>query len=100
MAHTFVSLVLIQFFKVYRYRSDRRSILEDPFSNRWLSLAVGWEVLLLAGIMYVPFLQDAFGTSGFSPVEWFLLLGVAASVVPIIEAAKWMERRGWFGEMD
>jgi Ca2+-transporting ATPase len=100
MAHTFVSLVLIQFFKAYSFRSDRRSILDDPFANRWLNLAVSWEVLLLAAIMYVPFLQDAFGTSALSAYEWLVLLCVAASVVPIIEAAKWMERRGWFGEMD
>ncbi|MFV9671962.1 MAG: cation-translocating P-type ATPase [Acidimicrobiia bacterium] len=100
MAHTFVSLVLIQFFKAYSYRSDRRSVLDDPFANRWLNLAVAWEVLLLAAIMYVPFLQDAFGTSALSIVEWLALFSVAASVVPVIETAKWMERRGWFGEMD
>lgn len=100
MAHTFVSLVLIQFFKAYSYRSDRRSIIENPFANRWLNLAVGWEVLLLVAIIYVPFLQDAFGTSAMSALEWLLLVGVAASVVPILEAAKWVERRGWFGEMD
>jgi Ca2+-transporting ATPase len=100
MAHTFVSLVLIQFFKAYNYRSDRRSVLRDPFANRWLNLAICWEVLLLAMIMYVPFLQDAFGTSALSVAEWLALFCVAASVVPVIEAAKWMERRGWFGEMD
>jgi len=100
MARTFVSLVLIQFFKAYSYRSDRRSVLHDPFANRWLNLAICWEVLLLAMIMYVPFLQDAFGTSSLSVAEWLALFGVAASVVPVLEAAKWMERRGWFGEMD
>ena len=100
MAHTFVSLVLIQFFKAYSYRSDRRSVLDNPFANRWLNLAVCWEILLLAAIMYVPFLQDAFGTSALSAVEWLILFCVAASVVPVLEAAKWAERRGWLGEMD
>jgi Ca2+-transporting ATPase len=100
MAHTFVSLVLIQFFKAYSYRSDRHSVLRDPFANRWLNLAICWELLLLVGIMYVPFLQSAFGTSALSLAEWLALVLVAASVVPVLEAAKWMERRGWFGEMD
>jgi Ca2+-transporting ATPase len=100
MAHTFISLVLIQFFKAYNYRSDRRSVLDHPFANRWLNLAVLWEGLLLAAIIYVPFLQDAFGTFAFSAAEWLVLLGVAASVVPVLEAAKWMVRHGWFGEMD
>jgi Ca2+-transporting ATPase len=100
MAYTFVSLVLIQFFKAYNYRSDRRSVLDRPFTNRWLNLAIAWEMLPLAAIIYVPFLQDAFGTSSFTATEWLVLLGVAASVVPVLETAKWMERRGWFGDMD
>ena len=38
-AMTFVSLVLIQFFKAYNYRSDRLSVLHRPFANHWLNLA-------------------------------------------------------------
>jgi Ca2+-transporting ATPase len=97
MARTFVSLVLIQFLKAYNYRSDRHSVLNRPFTNRWLNLSIVWEVLLLVAIMYVPFLQDAFGTFALSGAEWLALTGVAASVVPVLEAAKWMVRRGWFG---
>jgi Ca2+-transporting ATPase len=100
MANTFVSLVLIQFFKAYNFRSDRRSVLDDPFANRWLNLAILWEVLLLGAIMYVPILQEAFGTYALSPGGWLVLVGASASVVPVLETAKWMERRGWFGEMD
>ena len=62
MTMTFVSLVLIQFFKAYNYRSDRHSVLNQPFANRWLNRAIGWELLLLVLIIYVPFLHDAFGT--------------------------------------
>ena len=47
MAMTFMSLVLIQFFKVYNYRSDRFSVFRRPFANRWLNLAVAWELALL-----------------------------------------------------
>ena len=42
MTMTFVSLVLIQFFKAYNFRSDRNSVLKNPFSNRWLNMAVFW----------------------------------------------------------
>ena len=44
MTLTFVSLVLIQFFKAYNFRSDRQSVLHRPFANRWLNLAVLWEL--------------------------------------------------------
>ena len=50
--------------------------------------------------MYVPFLQEAFGTYAISAVEWLALIGVAASIVPVLEIAKWLARRGRFGEMD
>ena len=40
MTMTFVSLVLIQFFKAYNFRSDRHSVLNKPFANKWLNLAV------------------------------------------------------------
>jgi Ca2+-transporting ATPase len=62
MAMTFVSLVLIQFFKAYNYRSDRLSVLRRPFANKWLNAAIAWELLLLAVVIYAPFLQGPFGT--------------------------------------
>jgi len=48
---TFVSFVLIQFFKAYNFRSDRNSVLDRPLSNRWLNLAILWELVLLALII-------------------------------------------------
>ncbi len=100
MAYTFICLVLIQFFKAYNYRSDRRTILDRPFANRWLNIAVVWELSLLAVIVYVPFFQGVFDTSAMGPREWLVLVGVAATVMPVLEAAKWMARHGRFGELD
>ena len=40
MTMTFVSLVLIQFFKAYNFRSDRHSVLHKPFANKWLNWAI------------------------------------------------------------
>jgi Ca2+-transporting ATPase len=98
IAMTFVSLVLIQFFKAYSYRSDRRSVFHRPFANHWLNLAVTWELSLLAVILHVPALHGALTTFSFAVTDWLLVLAPAASVVPVIEAAKWLERRGWLGD--
>ncbi len=100
MAYTFISLVLIQFFKAYNYRSDRRTILDRPFANRWLNIAIAWELLLLAVIVYVPFFQGVFDTSAMGPMEWLVLVGVAGTVIPVLEIAKWMARHGRFGDLD
>jgi len=88
MALTFVSLVLIQFMKAYSYRSDRVSILHRPFANRWLNVAVAWEVALLALILYAPVLQGPFGTFAMSLADWALVLGIAATVLPVLDVAK------------
>jgi len=99
MAMTFVSLVLIQFFKAFNFRSDRFSVLRRPFANRWLNLAVGWELALLALILYAPFLQGPFGTFSFAWTDWALTVGLAFTVVPVLEGVKWLERRGYAGEL-
>jgi Ca2+-transporting ATPase len=100
MTMTFVSLVLIQFFKAYNFRSDRHSIFHKPFANKWLNLAVGWELALLALIVYVPFLHEAFSTYALSLQEWVIVGGLAVTIVPVLEFAKWMVRRGWFGKVE
>jgi Ca2+-transporting ATPase len=99
MSLTFLSLVLIQFFKAYNFRSDRHSVLNRPFANRWLNLSILFEVLLLPLIVYVPFLSEAFGTTGLGMADWLLVLVLAATVVPVLECVKWMARRGWLGTL-
>ncbi len=96
---TFISLALIQFFKAYNFRSDRHSVLDRPFSNKWLNLAVVWEGVLLILIVYVPFLQGPLGTFGLSLMDWTIVITVAFTITPVLELAKWMERRGWFGKL-
>jgi len=98
MTMTFVSLVLIQFFKAYNFRSDRLSVLEKPFANRWLNLAVGWELILLVLIVYLPFLHEAFSTYALPWLDWVIVAGLSVTIVPVLELTKWMVRKGWFGK--
>jgi Ca2+-transporting ATPase len=100
MTMTFVSLVLIQFFKAYNFRSDRLSLFHRPFANRWLNLSILWEVLLLLAIVYTPVLQKPFETFALSMIDWAIVGVAALTIVPILELAKWCERRGWLGKMD
>jgi len=50
-------------------------------------------------MVYVPFLQGPFSTYGLSIMDWAIVILLAFSVSPVLELAKWMERRGWFGKM-
>jgi len=99
MSMTFVLLVLIQFFNAYNFRSDRYSILRRTFANRWLNTAVAWELVLLVLIIYTPFLRGPFGTFPLTAVDWAIATGAAFTVVPVLEAVKWLARRGTFGPL-
>ena len=100
MTMTFVSLVLIQFLKAYNFRSDRFSVLRAPFANKWLNWAIAWELVLLLFVVYLPVLHAPFGTFRLGLVDWGIVLGIACTISPVLEAAKWMERRGWLGGVE
>lgn len=100
MTMTFVSLVLIQFFKAFNFRSDRNSVLDKPFANKWLNRAIIWEILLLLVIVYLPALHEPFSTFSLTLQDWLIILGLSLTVSPVLEFVKWMERKGWFGTMD
>jgi Ca2+-transporting ATPase len=99
MTMTFVSLVLIQFFKAYNFRSDRHSVLNKPFANKWLNWAILWDLIFLLVIVYVPVLHEPFGTFSLPLEDWLILIPLAFTIVPVLELAKWMVRRGWFGDI-
>ena len=93
----FATLILIELFKAFSFRSDRRSTLEAPFRNRWLNLAVAWEIALLTLVINVPFLEHAFGTTDLSPGRWALVVGAALTIVPVLELGKLLVRRSAAG---
>jgi Ca2+-transporting ATPase len=99
MTLTFVSLILIQFFKAYSYRSDRQSVVQKPFANRWLNIAIIFQLILLALIVYLPFLHKPFGTFSLPLFDWVVAAALSATVVPVLEFVKWMIRRGWLEKM-
>ncbi len=96
MTMTFISLVLIQFFKAYGYRSDHQHVLHRPLVNRWLNIAIVWEIILLVVILYVPFLQRAFELTPLTLGEWAFLLLWSHTILPVLEFGKWLERSGLF----
>jgi Ca2+-transporting ATPase len=95
MTFAFVSLVLIQFFKAYNFRSDTHSVLDRPFANKWLNIAIVWELILLVLIVSLPLLQGPFGTYTLPPIAWILLVALTFTVSPVLELAKWAQRRGF-----
>ena len=100
MTMTFVSLVLVQFFKAYNFRSDRHSVFNRPFENKWLNTAILWEAVLLLLIVYVPALHEPFNTFSLPLIDWAIIFALSLTISPVLEFVKWMERKGWLGKMD
>lgn len=94
MTMTFVSLVLIQFFKAYNFRSQTVSVSRKPFANRWLNLAIVWELVMLVAIIHVPFIAAPFSTFRMPLDDWLIVLLCSLTVIPVIESVKWAIRKG------
>ena len=88
----FTTLMLFQLFNVFNARSDTRSAFSRLFTNRWLWAAVALSLALHVLVIYAPFLQQAFSTTGLSVRDWLLCLVVASSVLWIRELNKAVTR--------
>jgi P-type Ca2+ transporter type 2C len=89
---SFTTLMLFQMFNVVNARSDEQSAFTHLFTNVWLWAAIGGSVALQVLVVYVPFLQNAFGTVPLSARDWLLSVAVASSVLWLREASKFLTR--------
>ena len=89
MTIVFAALVLTEFFKAFSYRSYDRSIFDRMFTNKWLNLAILWELALLLALIYVTPLQVLFGTGSLTALQWVVIAAAAFSIVPALEVVKW-----------
>jgi Ca2+-transporting ATPase len=88
----FTTLMLFQVFNVFNARSDEESAFVHLFTNAWLWAAVTVSVLLQVVVVYVPFLQRAFGTVGLRPGDWLFCAAMASAVLWLREASKLIAR--------
>ena len=88
----FTTLMLFQIFNVVNARSDERSAFTRLFTNRWLWAAMGASIALQFAVVYVPVLQQAFGTVPLTAVDWARCLVAASSVLWMREIYKVVSR--------
>jgi Ca2+-transporting ATPase len=92
----FVTLILIEFFNAFNCRSFDHSLFKiGIFSNKWLVLAILWELILLNIIIYVPALQEPFNTHALTLEDWALAVGAASTIFFAFEIAKIFENKTW-----
>jgi P-type Ca2+ transporter type 2C len=88
----FTTLMLFQIFNVVNARSDDISAFVGLFTNHWLWIAMALSVALQVTVVYVPVLQQAFGTVGLSVGDWLRCIAIASSVLWLREIDKLFTR--------
>ena len=91
---TLIAMVMCQIGTAFAARTERVSLRSiGVFSNRLLLAGILFELLLTAGIVYLPPLQDLLGTAAV-PAEWVLLtLPFPFIVWGADETHRWLVRR-------
>ena len=84
----FTILVFAQLFNAIASRSHLQSAFKGLFSNKWLWGAIALSIVLQLLVIYVPWLNTAFGTTPLPPMAWLECIGLAAIVLVASEIRK------------
>jgi Ca2+-transporting ATPase len=90
----FLGIVLMQVGNAFACRTERVSVFSiGVFSNRFLLWSIGFEVVFVAALVYVPPLQSVFGTAGVGAGWWAFLVAFVPVIFLAEEARKAVARR-------
>ncbi|MBE7065180.1 MAG: cation-translocating P-type ATPase [Ruminococcaceae bacterium] len=92
MTMAFLTMSMAEIFHSFNMRSQKSSLFKIKTFNPTLFIAGAASLVLTTIVLYVPFLADAFEFSHISIQEYFVALGLAVLVIPIVEVVKAIER--------
>lgn len=85
----FSSMVAFEWFRAFNARSDEHTIFKlGVLRNRWLVMSIFVAIMLQLAVIYVPFLQVAFGTVPLGIDKWGIVLLAGGSLFVIEETRK------------
>ncbi len=91
----FTTLIFSQLALALEVRAEKQSLFSvGLFTNRAMLVAVGIGVAAHFALIYVPFLQEVFGTVALGPKDLLISLAAAMTILLAAEAWKWWTRRG------
>ena len=88
----FLTLSMAEIFHSFNMRAHRASIFTICAPNWTLVGAAAASLALTTLCIYVPFLADAFDFTAISAAEYAVAMGLAVSVIPIVELVKCVQR--------
>ena len=89
----FLTLSMAEIFHSFNMRSQRGSLFKLPKMNMALIIAGVASLVCTTVVLYVPFLQEAFGFEHISVQEYLVALGLAFLIIPLVELVKLIQRK-------
>lgn len=92
MTMAFLTLSLVEIFHSFNMRSRRKSVFRIHNHNKLLWLSMIASLICTSAVIYLPFLRNAFGFEIISLTEYAIAIGIAISIIPIMELIKCIQR--------
>ncbi len=91
---TFAGIVVAQVGNVLACRTSKQSIFKTSIkTNKWILFGIIAQLSILAILIYVPLMQEFFGTTALYISDWIFLFGLAGVVIIAEEIRKFFARR-------
>ncbi len=92
MTMAFLTLSMTEIFHAFNSRSQNQSIFQLHYQNWYLVGAALLTLLLTTVVIYVPFFTTMFEFTEISFVEYAVAMGLAATIIPVMEVVKAIKR--------
>ena len=88
MTMAFVTMSMTEIFHAYNTRSMNKSIFRLKTHNFVLLSAMLTSLALTTAVVYIPYLNTAFGFANISALQYFISLALAFAIIPLVELQK------------
>jgi Ca2+-transporting ATPase len=83
----FFLFILVELVIALNFRSMKYSIFKAP-PHKWLIVAIVWEVILIAGLIQLPAVREAFGVTMPAIHDIDMIVGFGVAIVVMMELTK------------
>ena len=84
---------MAELFHSFNMRSLDKSLFRTQGHNKILYWTLAGAFVLTLAVLYIPFLNNAFGFAHISFTEFVIALLIAILIIPIVEVQKAIQRR-------
>ena len=93
MTMAFVALSMTEIFHAFNMRSRRASVFSLKTHNKTLWLSMLFALALTVIVLFVHPVAALFGFTEITVIEFLIAMGIAFSIIPIVEIIKFIQRK-------